>query len=426
MKRILSVMIVSVLLLASCSRENTDVIKTSTDAPAVPGYTYTESSDGILDFGSRSGFGFGYYDGYIYVTANGMLYRINERTGNATSVCADPLCLHDSPECLLYGIKDIFYISAEGDICFAQMYFKRYDDNGTLKYPSQNRFVKLDTQSSRVTVLDDYSGAGGSFHCPEIYYGNQRIYYGQEYDAENNELTCGVRKTDLDTGKSEFWGGEETKDGYITLRDVDLLFRIGERIYFNDGECVFSLDENGGCREVLDNIKIPLNSGATATDGEFLYHSSFIGDGEIVRYSLETGEKEILVDKRYTGQRFIMTKDYIYYSDGEDVVLGKAQIRGYASDTVTLSGGELWRCRHDGSGKELVYTYSGKTENIRPFSQTIIGNYLWADYSWWEDPDGDGVYTDGAQKHSTHNDGNASLLRIDLTSGEALTVDIIK
>lgn len=357
--------------------------------------------------------------------ANGMLYRVNERTGNATSVCTDPLCLHDSPECLLYGIKDIFYISAEGDICFAQQYFARYSDNGTLKYPVQNRFVKLDTQSSRVTVLDDYS-AGSSFHCPEIYYGNQRVYYGQEYDAENNELTYGVRKTDLDTGKSEFWGGEETKDGYITLRGVDLLFRIGERIYFNDGECVFSLDENGGCRETLDNIKIPLNSGATATDGEFLYQSSFIGYGEIVRYSLETGEKEVLVDKRYTGQRFIMTRDYIYYNDGEDVLLGKAQIKGYASETVTLSGGELWRCKHDGSGKELVYTYSDETENIKPISQTIIGNYLWATYSWWEAPDSDGIYTEDAQKYSTNNGEKASLLRIDLTSGEAMIVDITK
>ena len=39
------------------------------------------------------------FDPYMYFRGTQTLIRFNKLTGEATSVCSDPICTHDTPEC---------------------------------------------------------------------------------------------------------------------------------------------------------------------------------------------------------------------------------------------------------------------------------------------------------------------------------------
>jgi hypothetical protein len=74
----------------------------------------------------------------------------------------------------------------------------------------------------------------------------------------------------------------------------------------------------------------------------------------------------------------------------------------------------------------LVYRFEGDTAGIRPVHGIAAGNYYYCTYLWWDDPDGDGIYRDGADKYSwaTNGKSDCDLLRIDLTTGELYRIHI--
>ena len=100
-------------------------------------------------------------------------------------------------------------------------------------------------------------------------------------------------------------------------------------------------------------------------------------------------------------------------------MLGKAEIPGYESGEVILYGEEFRFCSPDGSGDRLVYRFADEYASCRPLETISDGRYLYCYYTWWEDPDGDGVYRDGASQYSYPGNGHSgcSLLRIDIKTG---------
>ena len=74
------------------------------------------AKNNILDSGT---------DNYIYAVWNDILLKYNIYTGIATTVCSDPLCQHNSSDCLFYN--------ANPAICVLdnKIYFCRYESNNT-------------------------------------------------------------------------------------------------------------------------------------------------------------------------------------------------------------------------------------------------------------------------------------------------------
>lgn len=385
-------------------------------------FPYTESVDLPIDFGSSQIHDLKSDGDYIYKYHNGMLYRLNPRTGNVTSVCGDPLCRHNSPDCPLYGMSGVYHFTDSGEICCAVNYSTKVKNAVTGEYETKkvNQFIRYDAESLKNVVIDDF-GEQSLILGPEIYSGNWRIYVGQEYDAENDKLIYGLRRADVDSGKNAFWGGEKLADGtYKPLDNVEPLFTLDGRFWFNDGRYIFSLDEDGGNRVNHLEPGIPLASGRIQTDGEWLYYVS--PKNVITRTGLSGGRAEVIVnDESYSGYPFVLTENYIYYQAGSPISVGKADIPGYAADEIILNGENILRCRHDGSEKELVCTFDG---TLRPTQWIVVGNYLYCSFTRWDDADSDGVFHREDMYFS--DDIGCELLRVDLSTGEKRGLTIVK
>ena len=407
------------LILTSCGdTEPPERLKTD--------FVYTESDDYPLYFGSSQIHDLKYNSGYIYKYYSGNLYRLNPRTGNVTYVCGDPLCLHNSADCPLYGMLGIYHLTDSGELCYNIKYatVTKNQLTGETEREKYNQFVHYDAENQKKIVIDDI-GEQSSYYGPEIYSGKWRIYMGQEYDAENDRLIYGMRRADITTGKNSFWGGEEQSDGsFKPLENAAPLFALDGRFYFNDGKYIFSLDENGKNRENALELNLPLGLGCILTDGTWLYYTSSDRQS-ILRTNLRSQKTETLVDDpEYTGSSFILTKDYIYYQSGTEIVLGKADIPGYAAKEIVLSGENFMRCRHDGSEKTPVFTFEGENAGIRPLYWTAVGNYIYCSYKLWDDSDSDGVFH-GEDQHLSDQNG-CELLRIDLSTKETKKITIVR
>ena len=412
----------AVLLLTSCSGKNDlhyleTTAAVSTAAPETEAYPYTPS-DNREPYGNPKNHSqsMQYHDGYLYfMIGNGTdtpreLVRYNCENGNATAVCPDPLCDHTDADCPL------FYMRGDGMLTVGEdgnIYFDALIWNGT--QPNYS-VLQFDTQSGKTQTLVDYGDTYG--RSSEIYTEDYCFTLGGYWDeAKENYTTCVMRR-DLRTLLSEplFEVDQEMADDYSYT--YNLLFIVGDRLYLSDKTCVFSVNFDGGDRRVHFEGRGDWQS---RTDGTYMYYCD--AEGELCRRALDGGAEERL---GVYPKSFLLTEDYICYRAGESVTIGKARIRGYASDTVTLEAGEIRVCDLDGGNDRLVYRFEGETASIRPITGIAAGNYYYCTYHWWEDPDGDGIYRDGADKYSWATNGKADcdLLRIDLTTGELYRIHV--
>ncbi len=408
MKRIIILLFVISALLTSCG--NTDV-----GSPL-----QVESSDGVLTYNAESPSAqYRYSDGYLYFSSSphairtvgdGIptdFFKMNLQTGNITSVCPDPLCRHDSLDCPIYGIGSVVFLSPAGELYFLSQYF--YDDGDDSRFSM--RFVKYNAEKNKSAVLEDFQGSSTVFY-EEIYTETYRFYHGMFYNASREEYIPTIMRMNLSDGKAEPLTELVSTD--------ELLFAVNNRLYLSDAKTLYSVDFDGKNR--INHFDSYVGD-ECYTNGEYAYYKS---NSEICRCPLSGGDEERLGITPYSGTRYMLTENYIYYISGDAVTLGKAQIPGYASDTVTLEGGEFWRCRHDGSENELVYAFSGDTESYRPRHWIVVGNYIYASYYWWTDADGDGIFEEGDDHESYPTNGSTlhRILRIDVTTGEEYFIEI--
>ncbi len=425
MKRIIILLFVISAVLTSCG--NTNIGSQSQSESDFP---YTESDDGYLTFNAESAVAqFKYHDGHLYFNG-GASYgihtegdgvptdylRMNLKTGNVISVCSDPLCRHDFADCPIYGIGEVAFLSPAGDLYFLSQYF--FSENGDSRLSAQ--FIKYDLIKNKVTVLEAFENGSTGFG-KEIYTDDYRFYHGMFYDANRDEHIPAIMRMKLSDGKTEPFAGIDSKmiEGGYDYTD-DVLFTIDDRLYLTDSKTLYSVDFHGKNR--INHLDGYIN-GECYTDGEYVYYQS---SDEICRRSLSGGDEEGLGITPYSGTGYMLTENYIYYMSGAPVTLGKAQIYGYNSDTVTLEGGEFWRCKHDGSENELIYKFSGDTESYRPRHWIVVGNYIYASYYWWTDADGDGIFEEGDNHESYPVNGSTlhRILRIDVNTGEEYFIEI--
>ena len=426
-------MMLSAVLLCSCGGDELHYLDTTTAAataetevteqPSAP-FLYTPSDDGVVNYNyfalvGRGGLCLQYHDGYLYFlvgkNTTGMpmegqvpyLVRMNVETGNVTAVCPDPVCVHDRDSgCPMYGVSSGgFIVGPDGKYYVLKIYTEL--KTGFVMY-----FAQYDAERNVLVKLND----GLPSYANEFYTEHYRFYKDDVYDEETQTYYLTVLRTDLTTGESvPIWKREKAEG----VRTDEVLFVIGDRLYLTDYACLYSVNFDGEDRRVHIEGKVTINA---KTDGEYVY---YIDQYELCRRHLEGGAEERLGIFPYHNY-FELTEKYVYYRTGEDVVLGKARIRGYTSDTVTLGGENLCRYPLSGEGgEEIVYTFAGETANLRPSDWLVVGNYCYCTYTYWEDPDGDGIYRDGDEKRSDsagEKGRTFTFLRIDLTTDE---VDVI-
>ena len=427
-KRILNCILAAFLAaaaLCACGGEELHYLDTTTaaetaeTAPATEAYPYTPS-DNREPYGNPKNISkpLQVHDGYLYfMIGNGMdvpmkLVRYNCESGNATAVCPDPLCDHGDADCPLFDMRgnNMFVVGEDGNIYYDAMTWSE----GKALYS----VLQFDTESGKTQTLVDYGDTYG--RNSECYTEDYCFTLGGYWDeAGENYITCVMRR-DLHTLVSVplFEVDQKMADDYSYSYNV--LFIVGDRLYLSDQRCVFSVNFDGGDRRVHFEGRGDWKS---RTDGTYMYYCS--AEGELCRRALADGAEQRL-GIYPSGRSFLLTEDFICYRAGESVTIGKARIRGYASDTVTLDAGELRVCDLDGGNDRLVYRFEGETATVRPMHGVVIGNYYYCTYHWWEDPDGDGIYRDGADKYSwaTNGKSDCDLLRIDLTTGELYRIHV--
>ena len=412
-------MMLSAVLLCACGKDDLHYLETTAATEASNSedvsFHYTPREGGEPYSGNMKSISvpIQYHDGYLYLELGGgvnMLVRYNCETGNVTAVCPDPICEHTNADCPLFDMRpgNCYVIGEDGNIYFDSLTWIDSQPNYAL--------LQFDAQSGKTQVMADY---GDTFaRSNEFFTEDYCFTLGGYWDEARENYTNCVMRYDLNTlvGKPLFEIDQEMAEDYSYTYNI--LFIVGDRLYLSDQTCVFSVNFDGGDRKVHFEGR---GNWLSRTDGTYMYYCNT--EGELCRRTLTDGTEEHL---GVYPSSFLLTDDYICYRTGESVTLGKAIIRGYASDTVTLEAGEIRVCNLDGTNDRLVYRFEGDTAGIRPVHGIAAGNYYYCTYLWWDDPDGDGIYRDGANKYSWATNGktDCDLLRIDLTTGELYRIHI--
>ncbi|MBQ8368583.1 MAG: hypothetical protein IJY35_01230 [Clostridia bacterium] len=406
-------------LLVSCGSEELHYLPDETAAETeAENYPYTENSDRPISGAPVTSLPWNlqYADGYLCIASfggmgipseenSGLMYtlrRINPATGNITDVCPDPLCAHNSADCPFYGLDSMPVGFADNKIFYRRRWITHADgETGRVDYYSAD--VVFDTKTGKVTELKNLNGEGGGINS-YLYTDTHRYWFDWTWDENSTESGQYVMyRAAYDRLIPETVAEVSYEDaGFVGYADGTL--------YFTDGRMLYSTDERYENRR--DIAEAPLTYGRHWFGGDSVYYAD--AASRIFRILLETGE---ITDMGFSAGELVITDSWIYYTSPEAVSLGKNRVYGMLGDEVTVTGEHIYRCAHDGTGTETVFSFDGGLYSTRFRSFTAVGNYLWGTYHRWDDADGDGIYRDGDHYESS-DDGH--VLRIDVTTGEIL------
>ena len=420
MKKTLCTLLAALLLFSGCGDSDTPK---DTGGETVVDFSAITLSDEILT--PNRTLTLQYAGGHLYALIGGMggvpgsyLVRYNCTTGRISTVCPDPLCFHENEDCPMICIVN-WNILPNGRVCYAHRYRATHrNEAGTVtKQVNINDLALFDPASGKKKVLYEFDSS--YFTGLELYTEDYRFYPGIEYDEKRELFVTGLYRMNLDNGDYtlllEYASDGEGKSFAVT---AEMFGIFGERIYLSDGESVFSIDFDGGDRVTHLEGTFPQQ---LHSDGEFVYYQK---DGGIYRCNLSGGEEEHIVKCDNLSGKIILTTNWIYYEAGDEIVLGKADIDGYAAKEIILSGGEIYRCRHDGSEQTKIVTMSGEYEYMRPISMTPAGDSLYAVFNGWDDKNGDGIFTGDEQLTSGLGGEVLRIYKIDTANGAITPIDL--
>lgn len=404
------VLIFLVVILVSCGgyasvEENTS----SLTADILPtGFTYTDSDDAPYDenaiiIGRPEVVG-----DYLYWGGGTTLMRYNVRTGNVTTVCADPLCDHKTKSCPMDRMEsDVFHVLKDYVVfvkCFPT-------DEGFI-----TQLCRYDIALKKLSVIEKMGNNG--FDLMELYIGSMRYYKDAVYNDTTDKWESRLCRMDVSAA---------TPADTVLMADSNLIpamarfaFTLDDRIYLSDGAILYSVSKD------LTDAREVYSKAGSCTDGEYIYYSSPLDkaayDTPLALCSIHRMKIDGTGDTDFgtvATPDWVLTEKYIYYLEYDSVVVGKNRISYYPGSEVTLECSKLYRMNHDGSGKELVYTFSGEETGTRFHEWTVAGNYVYGTYASFNDRNGDGTITDDEVYGSSYSMYDpVNLIRIDLTTGE--------
>lgn len=416
-------MLTALMLLCGCNIDTADNTPESTDA-VYPPDVHGKLSDEPLTLNRHMSLQ--YANGSIYAIIGrnqgecAYPVRYNCTSGRISTVCPDPLCLHENEECPLIGIQQCIVLP-DGRVCYSQKFDHIYRNDAGVIIKEVHIFdhALFDPIAGKKTVLYEYDGS--YFTGPELYTDNYRFYHSIEYDEERELFVTGLYRMNLKNGDIKLLlehGTSEKDDAFNVSSEMIGIFN--ERIYLSDGLSIFSIDFEGEKRITHLEGKYPVLEPLHA-DGEYVYYQREDG---VYRQSLSSGKEEHIVKCNNIYGNFTLTTNWIYYQAGDTITIGKVDIDGYAAREAELSGGEIYRCTHDGSELTKIAEMNGEYAHLRPNSMTVAGEYIYATYTGWQDKNGDSIFTRDEQLASGYSRTSLQILRIDTTSGEITTITL--
>ena len=416
MKKILCAIIAMLMLLVSCDKSETPN-DTTREIEVYAPVTLSDEPLSVLLLDPIK-----YNQGYIYtkvtVSSGSYLVRYNCKTGKTSTVCADPLCFHDNEECPMVGIE-IWNVLPNGNICYSHKFKMNYRNDAGVITKKVDIFdhAVYNPRDGKKTVLYKYDS--GYFSAPELYSEDYRFYQSIEYNKERELFVCGLYRMNLDNGDIklllEYAASEEGNSFVVTS---NLIMLKDNRIYLEGNQSVFSIDFEGENRITHLEGSFP---STVYSNGDYVFYKD---DDGIYRRSLSGGEEEHIVECDNIYGDIALTTNWIYWQAGDKITLGKANIPGYSAKEVTLSGGEIYRCRHDGSELTKITTMSGEYEHVRPMKLLPAGDYIYTIFTGWQDKNNDGIFTGDEQFTSPVQGEAARIYRIDTVSGEIIPLDL--
>ena len=340
--------------------------------------------------------------------------RINLKTGEESSPCPDPLCMHDTLECPCFGAQSMTPLRMFGDwLCIQSTFvgsFKRLVLNTQSSDPYTRRILLNLKTGEWFSAWDSQSGAHTNSY--ELFSDGDHLYvtaYGSTVtDTATGEVyqPTVIRSVNLKT--------REEKKVYSHKYYIHIGMVTRQRIYFyeslgDDRYVFYSIDLSGGDLREEPNLSVQPNivyqNYVVGTSGNGIYRYILINDtqtGEVIN----TGALSV-------NQEIDVCGEYLYYLDrGKEYESRWIQGRSYftaeklrdpASEEEYQRFNEemysypcyLWRCRLDGSEPEMIVNLGAV--NTRYLK--IIGNdcyiqdvfydsetnrWYWGDHQYYE------------------------------------------
>jgi len=398
------------LLLSNCntSPEYIDIpIQNNTQiSSTIENFTYTHIEDKHYKYNAILGVEHLKYDnGYLYFF-NGIasphektgatLMAFDLAHGKILSVCPDPLCSHDNPECDFYGF-DVSYYVFNNSIYYRRGYhYLVYNDEGILVDTIDLAdLVRYNTETTKLTVYEDYNGDWTySAYNSQLYVDNYQYFYDYVYDPESNKHYFHICRRDIDTGEKTYLGGSLNEEVVYER----FLFEHGGRIYITDGKTIYSVTYDWTDRKEHYTGDF---SGQVLTNGQDIFFETSNENNSL------TINKINLLDANETASplgfecsRWYLTDNYIYFLSADT----------YYSGDIALTGSEIYRCDHNGNNTEKICSLIDQNSTKYVSSMCIVDNYIYCFYFEYE--------------NGTQLSYRDKLLRIDTSTGEKSYFDI--
>ena len=439
MKDRLTIFLLIMIVLASCSKSAILVDVHGGDSSQV---VYIEDDDSILPYNQSDGWNrLKYSDGYLYFIngycdyinfpAGISLYRMNVRNGNLSSVCPNPICKHNTPECPFYGLAGSFNIYAH-KVLFNSMYIRSLEKpnaNGET-IESGGAYKTYDLESGKLTERNAIDPYNYTEYTKQLFLGEDCYYYDYIYNGSIDNWVFSINKWNLPTNKVYSLCGEENvmTDYSTASLSTRILFSLDDMLYFTDGKTLYRTDSEYRSHEIVAE---GIFNGNVMTDGEYIYYSVKLPVNHSSRevctiYRMKfDGTDQMDLNIQTEDDRWNLTTRYIYYREYEERKIGVKRSKGVKGeeDELILYGGNIVRCGHDGTEKIAVFECKGDFKNYLTYDECVEGRYVYCLFDWWEDPNKDNVFDD-SDYHESWNHLDYRIMRIDTETGDVLIINM--
>ena len=159
------------------------------------------------------------------------------------------------------------------------------------------------------------------------------------------------------------------------------------------------------------------------TDGQHIYYALAGKDSTDDLYRMNLDGSGVINLEINTDPSWFLTEKYIYYfpHDKMNILNPNGQV------ALISMCNTIWRCDHDGGNKTKVVEFERSEKGfIQIHDVQVIGNYAYTDYYEYVDKNDSGFFESDQDRlyYSTNDPTNPHILRIDLTTGEVIKLNI--
>ena len=291
-------------------------------------------------------------------TSIGVPVKVNLVSGKTTSVCIDPLCMHDSAECPFF---ECYGCAADGWILFFRRGWTMRTENGM---EGSEKLCTYNAATGEVHVLHESSDTivYAGIHKNTLYYYLAQFSFDEEtpYCLYRLYRADGVSGTITELPLDKAY---QTVGGYTSNSDYPNILSIeDDRIYWKShtedgGEVCYMTDLDGQNRQELaavsalgvafhDGWSYSIKGVSELIDPEVgRIPENLINTYTLYRTSL-TDETEEIVSEGMNTPNFIVTDRYIFTMD--------SLIAETKGSTELLHGCRIWKMNPDGSERTVI------------------------------------------------------------------------